>query len=168
MVTAFLAAGILLAICGIVGAIQLAAWLRRVNANHTGSAEGVNPDRYIPLLRLLAGYEDELLAGPLGAGNRARIRAWLQAFANDYSRLARELRLVMVQSSEDRPDIAKALVLNRISFAIALCRLDFRLRLLSIGLGGVQEFRAETEGLTETIRELRGQLYRVESAVWGA
>jgi hypothetical protein len=74
----------------------------------------------------------------------------------------------MVQSNEDRPDLAKALVLSRLSFAIALCRLDLRLRLLSVGIGGVQEFRTETEGLTETIRQLRGQLYRVESAVWGA
>jgi hypothetical protein len=168
MLTAFLAFGTLLAIAGVAGAVQLAAWLRRVNANRTGSAEDVNPDRYIPMLRLLAGYEDEPLAGPMGAENRARIRAWLRAFANDYSALASELRLAMVQSSEDRPDLAKALVLNRVSFAIALCRLDLRLRLLSLGFGGVQEFRIETEGLTETIRQLRGQLYRVESAVWGA
>lgn len=168
MLTALLAAGILLAICGIAGTIRLAAWLHRVNANHAGSAEDVNPDRYIPMLRLLAGYKDEPLAGPSGAENRARIRAWLRAFANDYSLLAAELRLAMVQSNEDRPDLAKALVLNRISFAIALCRLDLRLRLLSAGLGGVPEFRTEAEGLTETIRQLRGQLYRVESAVWGA
>jgi hypothetical protein len=168
VLTAFLAAGTLLAICGIAGAFQLAAWVRRVNANQAGSAEGVNPDRYIPMLRLLAGYEDEPLAGPPGAPNRARLRAWLRALASDYGLLAGELRLAMVHSNEDRPDLAKALVLNRIAFAIALCRLDLRLRLLSMGLGGVQEFRTETEGLTRTIRQLRGQLYRVESAVWGA
>jgi hypothetical protein len=168
MVIAFVATGMLLAICGIAGAVRLAVWLRRVNANRAGSAEDVNPDRYIPMLRLLAGYEDEPLAGPLGAENRARIRAWLRAFANDYSVLVAELRLAMVQANEDRPEIAKALLLNRVSFAIALCRLDLRLRLLSVGLGGVQEFRTETKDLTETIRQLRGQLYRVESAVWGA
>lgn len=167
MLTAFLAFGTLLAICGAVGAVQLAAWFRRVNAGRSGSAEEVNPDRYIPMLRLLAGYEDEPLAGQMGAENRARIRAWLQAFANDYSVLVAELRLAMVQSNEDRPDLAKALVLNRLSFSIALFRLDLRLRLLSVGIGGVQEFRTETEGLTQTIRQLRGQLYRVESAVWG-
>ncbi|HEY4088601.1 MAG TPA: hypothetical protein VGM43_21880 [Bryobacteraceae bacterium] len=167
MLTAFLALGTLLAICGAAGAVQLAVWFGRVNADRSGSAEEVNPDRYIPMLRLLAGYEDEPLAGPTGAENRARIRAWLRAFANDYSLLAAELRLAMVQSNVDRPDLAKALMLNRLSFAIALCRLDLRLRLLSAGVGGVQEFRTETEGLTETIRQLRGQLYRVESAVWG-
>ncbi len=167
MLTAFLAFGTLLAICGAAGAIQLAAWFRRVNADRSGSVEEVNPDRYIPMLRLLAGYEDEPLAGPAGAENRARIRAWLRAFASDYGLLAAELRLAMAQSNEDRPDLAKALVLNRLSFSIALCRLDLRLRLLSVGVGGVQEFRTETEGLTQTIRQLRGQLYRVESAVWG-
>jgi len=167
MLIAFLALGTLLATCGAAGAIQLAAWVRRVKANHSGLAEDVNPDRYIPMLRLLAGYEDEPLAGPMGAENRARIRAWLNAFANDYGLLLAELRLAMVQSNEDRPDLAKALVLNRLSFAIALCRLDLRLRLLSVGLGGVEEFRTETEGLTQTLRQLRGQLYRVESAVWG-
>jgi hypothetical protein len=168
MLTAVLVLGTLLAICGAAVAVQFAAWFRRINSSRTGSAEEVNPDRYIPMLRLLAGYEDEPLAGPPGAGNRARIRAWLRALANDYSVLAWELRLAMAQSNEDRPDLAKALLLSRVSFAIALCRLDFRLRLLSLGLGGIEEFRTETEGLTETIRQLRGQLYRVESAVWGA
>ena len=76
MLIAFLALGTLLATCGAAGAIQLAVWLRRVKANHSGLAEDVNPDRYIPMLRLLAGYEDEPLAGPMGAENRARIRAW--------------------------------------------------------------------------------------------
>ena len=167
MLTVFLALGTLLAIGGVAAAVHLSAWLRRVTASQPGSGEDVNPDRYLPMLRLLAGYEDEPLAGPMGAGNRARIRAWLRAFANDYSILTAELRLAMVQSTEDRPDLAKALILNRISFAMALCRLDLRLRLLSMGVGGVQEFRTETEGLTQTIRQLRGQLYRVESAVWG-
>jgi hypothetical protein len=168
VVIAFVAIGMLLALCGIAGAVRLGIWLRRVNARPAGSAPDVNPDRYTPMLRLLAGYEDEPLAGPLGSGNRARIRAWLRAFANDYSLLVAELRVAVVQSEEDRPDLAKALVLNQITFAIALCRLDLRLHLLSLGLGGVQEFRTETEDLTDTIRQLRGQLYRVESAVWGA
>jgi hypothetical protein len=168
MLIAILAIGTLLAIGGIAGVVQLAGWFRRVNASRAGSAEDVNPDRYIPMLRLLAGYEDEPLAGPSGAGNRARIRAWLRAFANDYSLLLTELRLTMVRSDEDRPDLAKALLLNRVLFAVALCRLDLRLRLLSVGLGGVEAFRTETEGLTASIRQLRGQLYRVESAVWGA
>jgi hypothetical protein len=128
----------------------------------------VNPDRYIPMLRLLAGYEDEPLAGARGAENRARIRAWLRAFAHDYGSLMGELRLAMVHAGEDRPDLAKALLRNRTLFAMALCRLDVRLRLLSLGIGGVEAFRVETHGVTETIRQLRGQLYRVESAVWGA
>ena len=165
MLIAILAIGTLLAMCGIAGVVQLAAWFRLVNASRAGSAEDVNPDRYIPMLRLLAGYDDEPLAGPSGAGNRARIRAWLRAFANDYGLLLTELRLTMVRSDEDRPDLAKALLLNRILFAVALCRLDLRLRLLSLGLGGVEAFRTETEGLTASIRQLRGQLYRVESAV---
>ncbi|HVW07165.1 MAG TPA: hypothetical protein VHC90_01205 [Bryobacteraceae bacterium] len=168
MLTVWVAAGMFLAICGLAGVVQLVAWIRRVDANCPGTAEDVDPDRYVPMLRLLAGYEDEPLAGPMGAKNRAKIRAWIRALAHDYSLLLKDLRLTMVQSGEDRPDLAKALVINRALFAIALCRLDLRLRLLSLGVGGVEAFRTETEGLTQTIRQLRGQLYRVESAVWGA
>ncbi|HVY92892.1 MAG TPA: hypothetical protein VHA14_09095 [Bryobacteraceae bacterium] len=168
MLTIWVAAGMFLAICGLAGLVQLVAWIRRVDANRPGSAEDVDPDRYNPMLRLLAGYEDEPLAGTMGAENRARIRAWIMALAHDYSLLLKELRLVMVQSGEDRPDLAKALLSNRLLFAVALFRLDLRLRLLALGIGGIEAFRTETEELTRTVRQLRGQLYRVESAVWGA
>jgi hypothetical protein len=167
MLTLWLAISIPLVIVGAAGAVQLLSWLRRVDANRTSSAAEINPDRYIPMLRLLAGYEDEPLAGPHGAENRARIRAWLRALGRDYGCLLAELRLAMVESSEDRPDLAKAVLSNRLLFAVSLCRLDLRLRLLSLGIGGVEAFRTETEGLTQTIRVLRGQLFRVESAVWG-
>jgi hypothetical protein len=54
-------------------------------------------------------------------------------------------------------------------FAIALCRIDFSLRLYSMGLGNAETLRAKTAGLVDAVNVLQGQFsFLAESAVWGA
>lgn len=71
------------------------------------------------------------------AQRRQVFRNYLRRLSLDYGRLLAGMRRVMVQSGVDRPDLAKALLRNRVLFAIALCRIDVRLGLHVLGIDGL-------------------------------
>jgi hypothetical protein len=112
--------------------------------------------RYHPMLRLLA--EDDfafvasnpVLYRRLRAERRLLFRGYLRCLTRDYGRLLEGIRLVMVQSQVDRPDLARALARNRVLFAVALCRIEFRLALHWAGVGKV-----DISGVVEAFDRLR-------------
>jgi hypothetical protein len=112
-------------------------------------------ERYRPMLRLLA--ESDLNFGnspalrrKLRSRRREMFRAYLRCLAKDYGRLLSGVRLVMVESGVDRPDLAKTLLRSRTLFAMTLCRIEVNLWLHALGIGKV-----DVSGLVDALDAMR-------------
>ncbi len=140
-------------------ALQLMLKMRILGSARGAGTEVQGADRYRPMLRLLS---DEDLAflparsplrNALRARRRALFRGYLRCLTRDYGRLLAGIRHAMAQSGVDRPDLARALAKNRILFAIAICKVEYRLALHAAGIGHV-----EIGGLVEALDALRSQV----------
>lgn len=125
--------------------------------------------RYRPMLRLLS--EDDLcfvsgnpkLLRELRAERRKLFRSYLNCLTREYGRLLAGVRLVMVQSRIDRPDLAKALAKNRLIFTFAICRIEYRLAMQSLGLGKV-----DISAVVEAFDRLRESAVALQALPTGA
>ena len=90
------------------------------------------------------------------AERAAIFQGYLRCISRDYGRLLSGLRLMAVQSDTDRPDLARAILGNRMYFAGALCRLDGMVLLYRFGIRGV-----DVSGLVESLDVLSAQ-----AALW--
>lgn len=109
--------------------------------------EELSVDRFQPMKRLLAAddldqcrsrpdYTPELFAK--FRRERCRIfRGYLRCLQADFQRVSMALRIVMVQSRYDRPDLAAALMRSQRQFALGLMLVHCRLALYQWGLAGV-------------------------------
>ena len=110
--------------------------------------EQVSPDRYRPMERLLTDREFRSLeAHPAISPKllrrfRARrvsvFRGYLESLSVDYSRVCHAVKLLMVQSAKDRPDLAALLVKQRITFTLRLMIVECHLTMYALGLGKVE------------------------------
>ena len=134
-------------------AVSLAAIYRRLMTGRASLPvtaewiEQLSVDRFQPRKRLLA--DDDLKQcreradyTPQMAAEfrreRCRIfRGYLRCLHSDFQRVIMALRIVMVQSRYDRPDLAAALVRSRRQFALGLMLVHCRLALYQFGLSGV-------------------------------
>ena len=137
-------------------------------------SSALDPDRYKPMLRLLSDGDDQFVADRV-LRRKFRIqrcelfREYLGSLTQDYSALLAGVRLLMAQSDTDRPDLAKALVRNRVSFAIARCRIEVRLGLFALGVRNADVLKREVQGMARSLEVLQRQFsFLAESAVWGA
>lgn len=159
----------------IAGAATVHLWvrMRTLDAHARSKAPATDAERYRPMLRLLSDEDAEFIADPalrkkLRETHREIFREYLHSLAQDYGRLLAGVRLIMAQSGIDRPDLAKGLVRNRILFAIAICRIEYRLQLHALGIGETSALKLEVQGLVESLDLLRRQFnFLTESAVWG-
>jgi hypothetical protein len=163
MIFFFLATLLLIALGTL--ALQFVLKMRALrSAQDVGSAALV-ADRYRPMLRLLSDEDlgfvarDARLQKTLRARRRELFRGYLRCLTRDYARLLAGLRLVMVQSGTDRPDLARAIAKNRTLFAFAICKIELRLALHATGLASV-----EIAGLVEAIEVLRSQVRVLSTA----
>jgi hypothetical protein len=160
-------AALLLIAFGTLG-LQLFLKLRALRTAHATESILVSTDRFRPMLRLLS--DDDLSFVPaqsklrksLRANRRELFREYLRCLTRDYGRLLAGVRLAIVQSGTDRPDLARALAKNRILFAVAICKIELRLALHVTGIGKV-----EIAGLVDAVEVLRNQV-RVLSTVTAA
>ena len=132
-----------------VGAFALQFFMRLramegAGASVRNTAAPVNvAGRYRPMLRLLADEDFGFVAGnpkllrALRSERHRIFRSYLSCLTREYGRLLAGIRLVMVQSRVDRPDLARALAKNRLLFTLAICRIEYRLAMQSLGLGKV-------------------------------
>lgn len=107
----------------------------------------LSPQRYHPLERLLDENElTRLQAHPAITpkmlrslrSRRVRIfRGYLKSLSADYGRVCSTVKLLMVQSDQDRPDLADVLVRQRVTFSLRLMMAECRLTLHALGIGGV-------------------------------
>jgi hypothetical protein len=137
-------------------AILFVSRMRMMQQPAVNSRRTSSPERYKPMLRLLDKAEFEF-AGSNKALRRRMIRArhrifrdYLRCLAKEYGQLLAGIRLVILNADEDRADLARMLLRSRLSFALALCRIECRLQMHAMGIGDV-----DASGLVRAIESLR-------------
>jgi hypothetical protein len=104
-------------------------------------------ERYRPMLRLLSQEDLQLLRKQPGCTpqmvaafriQRAQIfRMYLHQLESDFKRLCMALKVVMVQSKYDRPDLALVLLQNQVTFVYGLTMVRFQSACYRYGIGAV-------------------------------
>ena len=163
---------LLLALIGAIAAglaVMLGFALRRPGShgrNLPVTAEWIDQlsaDRYRPMLRLLDGSDLEFLRSQPGCNPRmlSRLRkqrcqifrGYLKSLNTDFQRVCAVLRVLMLQSQYDRPDLASALLRARLDFTKGMLVVHFRLSLYRLGLAGV-----DVSGLVKLFDGMRVEL----------
>ena len=153
------------------GSAVLCFWahIRIIDAHEQAAASVADISHYRPMLRLLGDEDTDLTSQPGTRGEvlarrRQLFREYLLDLGRDYGRLLARVRLSMVESGVDRPDLAKALLRHRALFAITMCRIEFRLRLHELGIGS-----ENLSGLADAINVLHNQVAALaDTTVWGS
>jgi hypothetical protein len=154
----FFVAALVVIVFGCIG-LQFLLKMRSLRSAGAGSSLLLGADRYRPMLRLLSNEDlafvstDARLQRKLRARRRDLFRGYLRCLTRDYAHLLAGVREVMVHSGVDRPDLARALAKNRVVFAMAVCKVEFRLALHATGAGNV-----DISGLVGALEALRGQV----------
>jgi hypothetical protein len=104
----------------------------------------LSTDRYRPAMRLLDSRDIEFLRSQAGftpkmeaklRAQRCQIfRGYLRCLDMDFQRVCMALKLVLLHSEQDRPDLSALLVHHRIMFATGLLAARFRLFLYRCGI----------------------------------
>ena len=104
-------------------------------------------DRYRPMLRLLNQEDVQFLRTQPGYTPQMATKFRLQRcqlflkylldLDNDFRRICMALKILMVQSKHDRPDLASVLVRSQITFAWGMMMVQFQLACYRHGLGSV-------------------------------
>jgi hypothetical protein len=104
-------------------------------------------ERYRPMMRLLDTNELVFLRSQPGftptmarrlRTQRAQVfNGYLRCLKLDFSRICAAIKLLMVQSRHDRPELAEALVRHQFLFASGMVMVQCRLLLYRMGIGGV-------------------------------
>jgi hypothetical protein len=120
-------------------------------------------DSYRPMLGLLDEEEFEFLRTQPGftpkTAKKLRTQrcqvfeVYLGRLDNDFKRIGTALKVLMVQSKHDRPDLASALVWNQMRFACGMTFARLRLVCYRHGIGTVKASR-----LLEQFEEMRLEL----------
>jgi len=108
----------------------------------------VSVERYRPLLRLLDTRDFAFLISQPGFSpdminrlrhSRCRIfRGYLKELSADFRSLCLAIKLIMVQSEIDRPDLARFVLRSQLEFAAQMVCVHARLLLFEVGLGHVE------------------------------
>jgi hypothetical protein len=119
--------------------------------------------RYRPMERLLSDEDYLFLAGQPGfdkkalrrmrAARRRVFRGYLACLSRDFNLVSTAIRLMMMYSSQDRPDLAGILYKQQASFACGMLCVQWRLLLHACGLGTV-----DVRGLVRAMELMRTEL----------
>lgn len=125
--------------------------------------EELSVERYRPMARLLDSGDLQFLRSQPGftravlrkiRRQRYKIfRGYLRCLQNDFGSVCAALELVMVQSEENRIELAAALMLHRLIFAAGMAAVHCRLALYHWGLCGV-----DVAGLVKRFDRMRSEL----------
>jgi len=104
-------------------------------------------ERYRPMMRLLDGEDLNFLRSQPGftprMATKLRIqrcqifRGYLRCLNADFRRVCAAMKVLMVQSRNDRPDLAATLVRNQLTFTCTMLMVQFRLFLYRWGFCAV-------------------------------
>ena len=129
----------------------------------------VSAERYGPMERLLTEEDFDYIAAHPGfdrkrlsrfrSQRREIFRRYLVYLSRDYSRLCAAIRMLMVQSAQDRPDLAALLLKQRANFTLGLLAAEFNLMLHALGIGPLRarHLIETSESLSLELKQLAGQ-----------
>lgn len=130
-------------------------------------------ERYRPMMRLLDERDLEFLRSQPGFTPRmaAKLRAqrcqifrgYLRGLEADFRRVCTAVKVLMLQSELDRPDLASVLVRHQAAFALGVALVNVRLILYRWGLGGV-----DVSDLVRTFDAMRLELRSLAPSATGA
>ncbi len=160
---------------GLIVAISFLLLLRRLAMRAPDAQPDLNWCRdftvakYRPMERLFSEGDYEFLAAQPGfsvritrrlqAERRRIFRRYLRVMSRDFERLLLAAKTMLVHSSQDCPDLAKALIRCRLVFLWALAQVQLRLALEACGIGTVN-----VRPLVEALEALSTQLHAVPVA----
>jgi hypothetical protein len=120
-------------------------------------------EHYRPMVRLLDGGDLEFLGSQPGIDpkflrrfrrQRCRIfRGYLKQLNTDFACICMAIKVIMVQSELDRPDLACTLLRSQLLFAATMVSLRLRVVLYEVGIG-----RIEIAGLLRLFEGMRLEL----------
>lgn len=126
-------------------------------------------ERYRPMMRLLDRRDIEFLRAQPGftPGMLRRLRmqrcqifrGYLRSLSADFRRVCAAIRLLMLYSRHDRPDLAGLLLRHQVKFASSCLAVQLRLLFYRWGLCDV-----DVTGLFRTFDAMRGELRRLVPA----
>ncbi len=109
--------------------------------------DDLSMERYRPMLRLLDGKDLTFLKSQPGftPAMATRLRTqrcqifsgYLRCLSSDFGRICTAVKLLMIQSRRDRPELAAILVRSQMTFASALLLVYARLFFYRLGICGV-------------------------------
>jgi len=127
-------------------------------------------ERYRPMMRLLDSSDIEFLRAQPGftpsMATKLRIqrcqifRGYLRCLSTDFKRVCAALKILMLQSRHDRPDLASVLVHSQVMFACGMLAVHVRVFLYRWGFGGV-----DVTGLVKIFDGMRLELRRLVPAL---
>jgi hypothetical protein len=104
-------------------------------------------ERYRPMMRLLDGGDIEFLKSQPGftpkMATKLRVQrcqifgGYLRCLNGDFQRVCAAIKVLMLQSRHDRPDLAGVLIHHQVMFALGMLSVQFRLFLFRWGVCGV-------------------------------
>lgn len=104
-------------------------------------------ERYRPMMRLLDGGDLAFLRTQPGFSPRMAaklrqqrcqiFRGYLRCLSGDFAKVCAAIKLVMLHSQHDRPDLAAALIRQQVMFALGVAMVQVRLGLYRWGVCGV-------------------------------
>ncbi|MGE5570160.1 MAG: hypothetical protein ACM3S5_14080 [Rhodospirillales bacterium] len=164
-----LAGAVLLAV--LVGVAFLLLFRRLTAREHDEQADlewcrDFSIARYRPMERLFVEDDYDFLAAQPGfhpkisrklQSERRRVfRHYLRCLRRDFDRLTTAAKMVLLNASQDRPDLAGLLLKQRLIFNYAMLVVEFRLGLQTIGIGRVDVRRlvSSLETMREQVRQL--------------
>jgi hypothetical protein len=131
--------------------------------------EELSPERYRPMMRLLEPDDLEFLRSQPGftwrMASRVRaqrceiFRSYLSNLEHDFQQVSMALKLILLHSSHDRPDLAAALVRQQAQFAVGMAAVRVRLFLYRWDL-----CRVDVAGLVTIFDSMRLELQRLVPA----
>lgn len=140
-------------------AIALACVIRSAAFHHSSlplTAEWIahlSDDRCPPELRLPDRSAGSFLGAPQGLDRRTAVRLrrercqafrdYLQSLQDDFGRATLALKVLLLQSRRDRPDLAVALLHHQLTFGCRMVAARTRLVLYGWGIGAVDVSRIE-------------------------
>ena len=137
-----------------------------------GWIDALSVERYRPMMRLLDSEDLEFLRLQPGftpqIATRLRIqrcrifRGYLRCLSDDFAQVCTAMKIVLLQSRDDRPDLAKALVRQQALFAAGMAAVHVRLFLYRWGLCS-----ADVTGLVKIFDGMRLELQTLVPATMG-